>query len=198
MVTGASTADLAIVLVDARKGVLEQSHRHAFIAALLGIPHLVVAVNKMDLVGYSEEVFERITQEFADWAAKLDVHDIQFIPISALHGDNVVTRSLAMPWYQGPSLLYHLEHVYIGSDRNLIDARFPVQWIIRPQTDEHHDYRGYAGQIAAGVFRKGDEVTVLPSGKRTRIKRIETMDGELETAAPPMSVSILLEDDIDI
>jgi bifunctional enzyme CysN/CysC len=152
----------------------------------------------MDLVGYSEEVYEQIQQEFADWAAKLDVHDIQFIPISALHGDNVVTRSLAMPWYQGPSLLYHLEHVYIGSDRNLIDARFPVQWIIRPQTDEHHDYRGYAGQIAAGVFRKGDEVTVLPSGKRTRIKRIETMDGELETAAPPLSVSILLEDDIDI
>jgi bifunctional enzyme CysN/CysC len=198
MVTGASTADLAIVLVDARKGVLEQSHRHAFIAALLGIPHLVVAVNKMDLVGYNEEVYERIQQEFADWAAKLDVHDIQFIPISALHGDNVVTRSLAMPWYQGPSLLYHLEHVYIGSDRNLIDARFPVQWIIRPQTDEHHDYRGYAGQIAAGVFRKGDEVTVLPSGKRTRIKRIETMDGEVETASPPLSVSILLEDDIDI
>jgi bifunctional enzyme CysN/CysC len=178
--------------------VLEQSHRHAFIAALLGIPHLVVAVNKMDLVGYSEEVYERITQEFSDWAAKLDVHDIQFIPISALHGDNVVTRSLAMPWYQGPSLLYLLEHVYIGSDRNLIDARFPVQWIIRPQTDAHHDYRGYAGQIAAGVFRKGDEVTILPSGKRTRIKRIETMDGELETAAPPMSVSILLEDELDI
>ena len=198
MVTGASTADLAIVLVDARKGVLEQSRRHAFIAALLGIPHLVVAVNKMDLVGYSEEVYEQIQQEFADWAAKLDVHDIQFIPISALHGDNVVTRSLAMPWYQGPSLLYHLEHVYIGSDRNLIDARFPVQWVIRPQTDEHHDYRGYAGQIAAGVFRKGDEVTVLPSGKRTRIKRIETMDGEIADGRSALSVSILLEDDIDI
>jgi sulfate adenylyltransferase subunit 1 len=198
MVTGASTADLAIVLVDARKGVLEQSHRHAFIAALLGIPHLVVAVNKMDLVGYSEEVYERIQAEFAEWAAKLDVHDIQFIPISALHGDNVVTRSIAMPWYQGPSLLYHLEHVYIASDRNLIDARFPVQWVIRPQTNEHHDYRGYAGQIAAGVFRKGDEVTVLPSGRRTHIKRIETFDGELEMAGPPLSVSILLEDDLDI
>jgi bifunctional enzyme CysN/CysC len=198
MVTGASTADLAIVLVDARKGVLEQSRRHAFIASLLGIPHLVVAVNKMDLVAYSEEVYERITNEFQEWAAKLDVHDIQFIPISALHGDNVVTRSISMPWYQGPSLLYHLEHVYIGSDRNLIDARFPVQWVIRPQTDEHHDYRGYAGQIAAGVFRKGDEVTVLPSGKRTRIKRIETFDGEVEAASPPLSVSILLEDDIDI
>ena len=198
MVTGASTADLAIVLIDARKGVLEQSRRHACIAALLGIPHLVVAVNKMDLVGYSEEVFQQIQEDFKSWAQKLDVHDIQFIPLSALHGDNVVTRSLAMTWYQGPSLLYHLENVYIGSDRNLIDARFPVQWVIRPQTDEHHDYRGYAGQIAAGVFRKGDEVMVLPSGKRTRIKRIETMDGELESAAPPMSVSILLEDDIDI
>jgi bifunctional enzyme CysN/CysC len=198
MVTGASTADLAIVLIDARKGVLEQSRRHAFIASLLGIPHIVVAVNKMDLVGYSEEVFENIQEEFKGWAQKLDVHDIQFIPISALHGDNVVTRSLAMTWYQGPSLLYYLEHVYIGSDRNLIDARFPVQWVIRPQTDEHHDYRGYAGQIAAGVFRKGDEVMVLPSGKKTRIKRIETFDGEVESAAPPLSVSILLEDDIDI
>ena len=198
MVTGASTADLAIVLIDARRGVLEQSHRHAFIATLLGIPHLVVAINKMDLVGYSEEVYETIRTDFAEWAQKLDVHDIQFIPISALHGDNVVTRSLAMPWYQGPSLLYHLEHVYIGSDRNLIDARFPVQLIIRPQTDAHHDYRGYAGQIASGVFRVGDEVTVLPSGQRTRIKRIETMDGELEAASPPLSVSILLEDDLDI
>ena len=198
MVTGSSTADLAIVLIDARKGVLEQSHRHAFIATLLGIPHLVVAVNKMDLVGYSEEIFDAIRDDFSAWAQKLDVHDIQFIPMSALHGDNVVTRSLAMPWYQGPSLLYHLENVYIGSDRNLIDARFPVQLIIRPQTDAHHDYRGYAGQIAAGVFRKGDEVTILPSGKKTRIKRIETMDGELEAAGPPMSVSMLLEDEIDI
>src|SRR5688500_10376285 len=198
MVTGSSTADLAIVLIDARQGVLEQSRRHAFIATLLGIPHLVVAVNKMDLVSYSEETFNAIREEFATWAQKLDVHDIQFIPISALHGDNVVTRSLAMTWYQGPSLLYHLENVYIGSDRNLIDARFPVQWVIRPQTDAHHDYRGYAGQIATGVFRKGDEVMVLPSGKRTRIKRIETQDGELESAAPPMSVSILLEHDIDI
>jgi bifunctional enzyme CysN/CysC len=198
MVTGASTADLAIVLVDARKGVLEQSRRHAFIAALLGIPHLIVAINKMDLVAYSQEVYEAIQTEFSEWAAKLDVHDIQFIPISALHGDNVVTRSMAMPWYQGPSLLYQLENVYTASDRNLIDARFPVQWIIRPQTDAHHDYRGYAGQIAAGVFRKGDEVTILPSGKRTRIKRIETFDGEVQTAAPPMSVSILLEDDLDI
>jgi bifunctional enzyme CysN/CysC len=198
MVTGASTADLAIVLVDARKGVLEQSHRHAFIAALLGIPHLLVAVNKMDLVGYDEAVYDRITAEFADWAAKLDVHDIQFIPISALHGDNVVQRSMAMPWYQGPSLLYHLEHVYIGSDVNLIDVRFPVQWVIRPQSDEHHDYRGYAGQIASGVFRVGDDVVVLPSGRRSRVGSISTFDGELEQAAPPMSVVMRLEDDIDV
>ena len=198
MVTGASTTDLAIVLIDARNGVLEQSRRHAFIASLLGIPHLVVAVNKMDLVGYSEEVFERIQAEFSGWAAKLAVHDIQFIPISALHGDNVVQRSVSTPWYQGPSLLYHLEHVYTASDRNLIDARFPVQWVIRPQTDEHHDFRGYAGQIAAGVFKKGDTVVVLPSGKRSRIKSISTADGELETAAPPLSVVIQLEDNIDV
>jgi len=198
MVTGASTSDLAIVLIDARNGVLEQSRRHAFIASLLGIPHLVVAVNKMDLVGYNEEVFERIQAEFSGWAAKLDVHDIQFIPISALHGDNVVQRSVAMPWYQGPSLLYHLEHVYTASDRNLIDARFPVQWVIRPQTDAHHDFRGYAGQIAAGVFKKGDSVVVLPSGKRTRIRSISTADGELDSAAPPMSVVIQLEDDVDV
>jgi bifunctional enzyme CysN/CysC len=198
MVTGASTADLAIVLVDARKGVLEQSHRHAFIAALLGIPHLVVAVNKMDLVGYDEKVYDAITAEFADWAAKLDVHDIQFIPISALHGDNVVQRSMAMPWYQGPSLLYHLEHVYIGSDVNLIDVRFPVQWIIRPQSDEYHDFRGYAGQIASGVFRVGDEVAILPSGKRSRVRSISTFDGDLEQATPPLSVVMQLEDDIDV
>ena len=198
MVTGSSTAELAIVLVDARKGVLEQSRRHAFIATLLGIPHLLVAVNKMDLVAYDEAVFDAIVADFKEWAARLDVHDITFIPISALHGDNVVQRSLAMPWWQGPSLLYHLETVYTGSDRNLIDARFPVQWIIRPQTDEHHDYRGYAGQIATGVFKKGDEVVVLPSGKRSRIKKIETFDGELEAAGPPLSVSILLEDDIDV
>lgn len=198
MVTGASTADLAIVLVDARNGVLEQSRRHAFIAALLGIPHIVVAVNKMDLVGYDEAVFERIRGEFSDWATKLPIKDLRFIPISALHGDNVVTRSLSMPWYQGPSLLYDLENVYIGSDRNLIDARFPVQWVIRPQSDEHHDFRGYAGQVAGGVFRTGDEVVVLPSGHRSRITRISTQDGELEAAAPPMSVVIELADDIDI
>ena len=198
MVTGASTADLAIVLVDARNGVLEQSRRHAFIAALLGIPHIIVAVNKMDLVGYDEAVFEAIRTDFSEWAAKLAIRDLRFIPISALHGDNVVQRSLSMPWYQGPSLLYDLENVYIGSDRNLIDARFPVQWVIRPQSDEYHDFRGYAGQVAGGVFRTGDEVVVLPSGRRTRISRISTQDGELETAAPPMSVVIQLADAIDI
>jgi bifunctional enzyme CysN/CysC len=198
MVTGASTADLAIILIDARKGVLEQSRRHAFIAALLGIPHLLVAVNKMDLVGFEERVFEDIVEDFSTWAEKLDVHDIQFIPISALHGDNVVQRSLSTPWYQGPSLLYHLEHVYIGSDRNLIDARFPVQWVIRPQTNDHHDFRGYAGQVSAGVFKTGDDVVVLPSGNRSRISRISTFDGEIPAAAPPLSVVIELEDQIDI
>ncbi|MDQ3938408.1 MAG: sulfate adenylyltransferase subunit CysN [Chloroflexota bacterium] len=198
MVTGASTSDLAVVLIDARKGSLEQSRRHAFIASLLGIPHIVVAVNKMDLVDYSEEVFERITTEFAAWAAKLETHDITFIPISALHGDNVVERSDNMRWYQGPSMLYHLEHVHIASDRNLIDNRFSVQWIIRPMSDEHHDYRGYAGQIASGSFKPGDEVVVLPSGARTRIRRVETFDGALDEAVPPLSVSMLLEDELDI
>jgi bifunctional enzyme CysN/CysC len=152
----------------------------------------------MDLVGYDEEVYERITAEFSDWAAKLDVHDIQFIPISALHGDNVVQRSMAMPWYQGPSLLYHLEHVYTGSDVNLIDVRFPVQWVVRPQSDEHHDFRGYAGQVASGTFKKGDDIIVLPSGKRSKVKEIRTFDGELEVATPPLSVIMLLEDDVDV
>ena len=169
MVTGASTADLALILVDARKGVLEQSRRHAFIASLLRIPHLVVCVNKMDLVDWDQEVFDRICAEFTGWAAKLDVQDVTFIPISALHGDNVVERSENMPWYEGPSLLYHLEHVHVASDRNLQDARFPVQWVTRPMSDELHDYRGYAGEVASGVFRTGDEVVVLPSGRTSRI-----------------------------
>jgi bifunctional enzyme CysN/CysC len=198
MVTGASTADLALILIDARKGVLEQSRRHAFIASLLRIPHLVVCVNKMDLVGFDQEVFERIAAEFSGWAAKLDVHDVTFIPISALHGDNVVERSERMAWYQGPSLLYHLEHVHVASDRNLQDARFPVQWVVRPMSDEHHDYRGYAGQIASGVFRAGDEVVVLPSGRTSRIAAIDTYEGELEEAYPPLSATLRLEDDIDI
>ena len=198
MVTGASTADVAVVLVDARKGVLEQSRRHAFIASLLGIPHLIVAINKMDLVDYDEGRYEEIAADFAGWASRLDVRDVTFIPISALHGDNVVQRSHKTDWYQGPSLLYHLEHLHIASDRNLIDRRFPVQWVIRPKSDEHHDYRGYAGQVAAGVFKPGDDVVVMPSGKWSRIARIETFDGPLEEAFPPLSVTMLLEDEIDI
>ena len=198
MVTGASTAEIALILVDARKGVVEQSRRHAFIASLLRIPHLVVCVNKMDLVDWDQEVFESISSEFAGWAAKLDIQDATFIPISALHGDNVVERSHNMDWYEGPSLLYHLEHVHVASDRNLRDARFPVQWVIRPMTDEHHDYRGYAGLVASGVFRVGDEVVVLPSGIETRIAGIETYDGPREEAFPPQSVTLQLEDDVDV
>ena len=198
MVTGASTADLSIVLVDARKGVSEQTRRHAYIASLLRIPHLVVCVNKMDLVGYDEAVFDEIVEELTDWTARLDIADITFIPISALHGDNVVERSLEMAWYDGPSLLYHLEHVVIASDRNLTDTRFPVQWVIRPNSDEHHDYRGYAGQLAGGVLRPGDEVLVLPSGQRTRVEAIETFDGARECAFPPMSVTLRTTDHLDI
>ncbi|KLR59857.1 sulfate adenylyltransferase subunit 1 [Actinobacteria bacterium IMCC26207] len=198
MVTGASTADLAIVLIDARKGVLEQSRRHAFIASLLRIPHLVIAVNKMDLVDYSEDRFNEIVEEFGSFAAKLDISDLTFIPLSALNGDNVVARSKHMTWFEGSSLLHHLETVHIASDRNLIDARFPVQCVLRPQTEEFHDYRGYAGRVASGVFRSGDEVMVLPSGFTTKIKRIDTFDGEVEGAFAPMSVTLLLEDEIDI
>ncbi len=198
MVTGASTADIALELVDVRNGVGEQARRHAFIASLLGIPHMVVAVNKMDLVDYSEEAFEAIEDEFSGFASKLEIPDITFIPISALKGDNVVSKSDAMPWYGGTPLLWHLEHLHIASDRNLIDVRFPVQWVIRPQTDEHHDYRGYAGMVAGGVMKKGDEVIVLPSERTSRIARIETLDGELEEAFPPMSVVIHLEDDLDV
>jgi bifunctional enzyme CysN/CysC len=198
MVTGASTADLALVLVDARKGVLEQSRRHAFIASLLRIPHLVVCVNKMDLVDWDQAVFDRITAEFAGWLAKLDIHDVTFIPISALHGDNVVDRSEKMPWYEGTSLLYHLEHVHVASDRNLRDPRFPVQWVVRPMSDEHHDYRGYAGEVASGVLRTGDEVVILPSGRTSRIESIDTFEGQLEEAFPPLSVTLHLEDDIDV
>ena len=198
MVTGASTADLSIILIDARKGVIEQSRRHAFLASLLRIPHLLVAVNKMDLVDYDEEVYEQIVHDFSSWASKLDVTDISFVPVSALHGENVVERSQKMPWYQGASLLYRLEHIHIGSDRNLIDNRFPVQWVIRPKSDDYHDYRGYAGQVASGVFKKGDEVIVLPSERHTRVKRIDTYDGELEEAFPPLSVTMLLEDEVDI
>src|SRR4051794_13957038 len=177
MVTGASTADLALILVDARKGLVEQSRRHAFLCSLLRVPHMVLCVNKMDLVDYSAAVFERISAEFSAFATKLDVPDLTIVPISALHGDNVVTRSDKMPWYDGPSLLHHLEHVHIASDRNLVDVRFPVQYVIRPQSSAHRDYRGYAGQVASGVLKPGDEVMVLPSGFTTRIAGIDTADG---------------------
>lgn len=198
MVTGASTANAALILVDARNGVAEQTRRHAILASLLQIPHLVVCINKMDLVDYSEERFDTIRDEFEKFASKLDIQDIHFIPISALHGDNVVERSANLPWYEGPTLLYYLENVHIASDQNFIDCRFPVQFVIRPNTDEFHDYRGYAGRIAAGVFKKGDRVMHLPSGFTSNIARIDTFDGEVEEAFPPMSVTILLEDDIDI
>ena len=201
MVTGASTADLAVVLVDARNGLTEQSRRHAFLATLLRVPHLVLAVNKMDLVGYDAGVFERICEEFTKFAAKLDIGDLTFIPISALHGDNVVQRSASMPWYDGPSLLHHLEHVHIASDRNLIDVRFPVQYVIRPHASsdpELHDYRGYAGQVAGGVLKPGDEVTHLPSGLSTVIQRIDGPHGPVSEAFPPMSVTVLLADDLDV
>jgi sulfate adenylyltransferase large subunit len=198
MVTGASTADLSVVLVDARKGVSEQTRRHAYISSLLQIPHVVVCVNKMDLVGYDEGVFYRIMDEMTDWAARLQIPDITFIPISALHGDNVVGRSWAMSWYGGAPLLYHLEHVVIASDRNLADVRFPVQWVIRPMTDEHHDYRGYAGQVAGGVLRPGSDVVVLPSGQRTQVAGIDTFSGEADAAFPTMSVALRLADELDI
>jgi bifunctional enzyme CysN/CysC len=198
MVTGASTANLALILVDARKGVLEQSRRHSFIASLLRVPHLVLCVNKMDLVEYDETVFERIESEFRNFAARLDVGDLSFIPISALHGDNVVHRSTNMPWYEGTSLLHHLETLHIASDRNLIDVRFPVQYVIRPLSDEWHDYRGYAGTVEGGVLKPGDEVVVLPSGLSSRIATIDTPDGAVNEAFPPMAVTVRLEDDIDV
>jgi len=201
MVTGASTADLAIILVDARNGLTEQSRRHAFLTTLLRVPHLVLAVNKMDLVGYDQGVFEEICAEFSKFATKLEVQDLTFIPISALNGDNVVDRSANMPWYDGPSLLHHLEHLHIASDRNLIDVRFPVQYVIRPHASsdpELHDYRGYAGQVAGGVLKPGDEVLHMPSGFTTRIKKIEVAGREIDEAFPPMSVTLLLDDDVDI
>jgi len=198
MVTGASTANLAIVLVDARQGVVEQTRRHSLIASLLRIPHLVYAINKMDLVGWDEAAYRRIEADVRGLAARLDVQDLCFIPMSALHGDNVVERSANTPWYKGPPLLHHLESVHIASDRNLIDVRFPVQWVVRPQSAEHHDYRGYAGQVAGGVLRKGDEVVVLPSGMSSRVAKIETFDGELEEAFPPMSVVVHLDNDVDV
>ena len=199
MVTGASTANLAIILIDARKGVIEQTRRHAFIANLLRIQHLVVAVNKMDLVEYSEEAFNNIVREFREFASRLDnIVEITAIPISALNGDNVVDKSKNMDWYEGPTFLYHLENVYVGGEENHVDARYPVQWVIRPMSDEWHDFRGYAGRVAGGVFKPGDEVTILPSGFTTRIKAIHSPDGELAEAFAPQSTTITLTDEIDI
>ncbi len=199
MVTGASTANLAIILIDARKGVIEQTKRHSFIANLLRIQHLVVAVNKMDLVDYSEDVYNKIIKDFHDFASRLDnIVEITDIPISALNGDNVVDRSENMPWYKGPTFLYHLETVYVGGEENHVDARFPVQWVVRPMSDEWHDFRGYAGRVAGGVFKPGDQVTVLPSGFKTHVKAIHSPDGEKEEAFAPQSVCITLTEEIDI
>jgi len=198
MVTGASTANLAIILIDARNSVVEQTRRHAFIAALLNIPHVVVCVNKMDLVDYGEEAFNKVQTDFSEFASRLDTKDIRCIPISALKGDNVVDRSENMDWYDGPTLLYLLETIHIGSDHNHIDVRFPVQYVIRPFSDEHHDYRGYAGRIAGGVLKPGDDVMALPSGFTTKIKSIDTFDGPVKEAFSPMSVTLRLEDEIDI
>ena len=198
MVTGASTANLAIILIDARKGILEQTHRHSFIASLLHIKHLIICVNKMDLVGYSEEVFHKIVEDYKEFASRLDVQDIKFIPVSALNGDNVVDKSENMPWYDGSTLLHTLETVYIGSDINHVNPRFPVQYVIRPQTTEWHDYRGFAGRVASGVFKPGDEIIAMPSGFTSRIKSINTMKEDVKEAFSPMSVAITLEDEIDI
>ncbi len=199
MVTGASTANLAIILVDARKGVIEQTCRHSFIASLLRIQHIVVCVNKMDLVDYSQEVYDKIVAEYKEFASRLDnVVDISFIPISALNGDNVVDKSENMDWYEGSSLLYHLETVYIGNQENHVEARFPVQWVIRPQSDQWHDFRGYAGRVAGGVFKPGDDITVQPSGFSTKVKAIHADGKEIKEAYSPLSVAITLEDEIDI
>ena len=198
MVTGASTADVALILVDARKGVVEQSRRHTFLATLLGVPHVVVCVNKMDLVDYDEQVFEQIRAEFTEFASRLRLPDLTFIPVSALVGDNVVTRSENMRWFDGSPLLSHLERMHVASDRNLIDVRFPVQYVIRPQQNDARDYRGYAGTVASGVMRPGDRVLALPAGLETTIESIETADGPVEEAFPPMSVTVRLADEIDI
>ena len=198
MVTGASTANLAIILIDARKGIVEQTCRHSFIASLLGIQHVVLCINKMDLVDYQEEVYRDIVKHFKEFASRLQLPNIKFIPISALHGDNVVEKSEKMPWYRGESLLYFLETVYIGSDQNHVDARFPVQYVIRPQSKRWHDFRGFSGRVASGVFKPGDEVVVLPSGFSTSIKGIHSFDGDLDEAFSPMSVTMTLNDEIDI
>lgn len=198
MVTGASTANVALILIDARHGVIEQTRRHAIIASLLQIPHIVVCINKMDLVEYKQERYDEIKESFSDFASKLDVRDVDFIPISALHGDNVVHRSENMSWYEGMTLMYYLENVHIASDHNLIDVRFPVQYVIRPYSDEFHDYRGYSGRVAGGILKKGDEVLLLPSGFTSKIASIQGPTGETDQAFPPQSVTILLEDKLDL
>ena len=198
MVTGASTANLALILIDARKGLVEQTFRHSYIASLLKIPHIIVCVNKMDLVDYAEEVYDKIVEEYKAFSSKLDISDVQFVPISALAGDNVVHRSENTPWFQGATLMHMLETVHIESDYNHIDSRFPVQYVIRPQSKEYHDYRGYAGRIAGGIFRPGDEVVVLPSGFSSKIKSINFGTEKIKEAFAPMSVTMTLEDEIDI
>ncbi|MFZ1809391.1 MAG: GTP-binding protein [Cyclobacteriaceae bacterium] len=198
MVTGASTANLAIILIDARKGLVEQTYRHSYIASLLKIPHIIVCINKMDLVDYDQEVFDKIEREYKAFSSKLEVHDIQFVPISALNGDNVVNRSEKMNWYGGATLLHILENVHIESDHNHIDARFPIQYVIRPQTKENPDFRGYAGRVGGGIFRPGDEVVILPSGFSSKIKEIRLGDEILKEAFAPMSVTMTLEDELDI
>ncbi|MCY7372608.1 MAG: 50S ribosome-binding GTPase [Spirochaetaceae bacterium] len=198
MVTGASTADLGLVLVDARQGLTEQSRRHAVILSLLRVPHLVLAVNKMDLVDFDQATFDRIRADFTSFVTKLNVPDLEVIPISALSGDNVVTRSDHMSWYSGPTLMHHLEHIHVASDRDLVDVRFPVQYVVRPKSDEHHDYRGYGGMVAGGVMKPGDEVVVLPSGMTSKIAGIDLFDKDVAEAYPPMSVTVRLEDDVDV
>jgi len=198
MVTGASTANVSLILIDARNGVVEQTKRHAILASLLQIPHLVICINKMDLVDYDEDRYLEIKSDFEKFFSKLNITDVSFIPISALKGDNIVDRSINMDWYEGPTLLYYLENVHIASDHNFIDSRFPVQHVLRPNNDDYHDYRGYAGRVAGGIFKKGDKVMLLPSGFTTHIKKIDTYDGEIEKAFPPQSVTILLDDDLDL
>ena len=198
MITGASTANLAVILIDARKGILEQTKRHSFIASLLKIPHVIVCVNKMDLVDHSEDIYNSVVEDYQKFSSKLDIQDVRFIPISALEGDNVVNTSNKMPWYSGGSLMYNLENIYISSDVNHIDARLPIQYVIRPQKHEYRDYRGYSGRIEGGAFRKGDEITVLPSGFTSFVKTVELNGENIEEAYSPMSVTVTLNDDLDI
>ena len=198
MVTGASTANVALILIDARNGVVEQTCRHSIIASLLQIPHVIVCINKMDLVNYDQKAYDQIQEQYEQFASKLNVKDVRFIPISALNGDNVVNRSENMAWYEGSTLLHTLENIHVGSDQNHIDCRFPVQTVIRPKSDEYHDFRGYAGRVAGGIFKPGDEVMVLPSGFTSKVKSIETFEGKVEEAFAPMSITLLLEDNIDV